>query len=278
MQAVIITAYKDPEMLYRLCGELDREHFSIFIHIDKRYIRDFDAGRLKAGGNVEVYSEYATTWGSIKHLYAILLLLKKAVSHNEVSYIHIISGQDYPVHDIREAENDNRIYLSDAPVPEERYRQYNICGMFDQGKRAAEDLYRRSVRLQKLIGIRRCRLGEYESIYKGTVWSSMPKAAAEYALDKAGEQGFLKDLRTTYIPEEFFFQTIFFNSPEWRERVVRNNRRYVVWDKRDGLKAPAVLDERDIEAIRGTDAWFARKMDSVLSAGLLDMLDRENYF
>ncbi|MBR1876701.1 MAG: hypothetical protein IJ805_06310 [Lachnospiraceae bacterium] len=226
MQAIIITAYRDPDMLCRLCEKFDKDRYRVFIHIDKRAVGDFDIKRLNTRGNTEVFSKYRITWGSIKHLYAIIALMKRALSYEDVKYIHIISGQDYPIADLSEAENDGNIYLDFAPVPEERYKQYNICQVFDQRNRITEHIYRGSVKLQKAVGIERSGLAYYKRVFKGTIWSSMPAAAAKYAVSAALGNGgrLIKALYTTYLPEELFLQTVFMNSATWKGKVVRGNR------------------------------------------------------
>jgi len=275
MQAIIITAYKDPQMLYRLCDKFDKDRFRLFIHIDKRYISDFDVKRIKANSNAEVYSKYAITWGSIKHLYAILALMKKALRFDDVKYLHIISGQDYPVCDLSEAEEDKHIYLDFAKVLPERFRQYNPCQKLDQKNTIVEHLYRGSIKIQKLFSVERKTIGDYNNIYKGTIWSSMPRNAALYALKIVeNEKVFMRDLYYTYIPEEIFFQTIFMNSIEWTDKIVRNNKRYDDWNPRDNSSTvPVTLDERDFDAIKRTTNWFARKMDSSRSVRLIKKID-----
>ncbi len=275
MQGIIITAYKDPQMLYRLVEKFDAGHYRVFVHIDKRYFGEFDIKRLKRNGNVEVYSKYAVTWGSIKHLYAILGLIKRALRHDDIRYIHIISGQDYPVGELLIAENDDHIYLDFAPVLEERYRQYNPCQKMDQKNRIAEKIYRGSVKLQKLAGITRETIGSYNKIYKGTIWSSMPAQAARYACNIAeNDSKFIRDLYYPYLPEEIFFQTIFMNSSEWKDKIIRDNKRYDDWTPRNGSdRVPLILDERDHERIRKSGKWFARKLDSEKSGRLPDLID-----
>ena len=275
MQAIIITAYKDPEMLSRLCEKFDRNSFRLFIHIDKRYAADFDIKSLKSSGNTEIYSKYAVTWGSIRHLYAILALMKRALRYDDIKYFHIISGQDYPVCDLSEAEEDRNIYLDFAPLPAERIRQYNPCQRLDQKNRIVEHIYRGSVKLQKALGIERKKMGAFSDVYKGTVWCSMPRDAAAYALDSVeNNRDFMRDLYYSYIPEEIFFQTIFMNSPEWKEKTVRDNKRYDDWTPRDNSPSvPVILDARDYEAIKGSRAWFARKLDSSLSGILIKKLE-----
>ncbi len=278
MQAIIITAYKDPEMLYRICEKFNKDGYRIFIHIDRRYAGNFDIKRLKAYKRTEVYSKYKISWGSIKHLYTIIALMKRALRHDDVKYLHIISGQDYPVNSIEHAEDNEHIYMTISAVPQERYRQYNFCQKLDQRKRVTEYLYRGSVRLQRIFGINRTHIGRFNEIYKGVIWCSMPEEAARYAIETAKEDNgaFLKDLYTTYLPEEFFFQTIFMNSPEWRTKVIRNNMRYEDWNERDDDRSvPVVLDERDYDAVKYSGAWFARKMDSQRSGELLKMLESE---
>ena len=205
----------------------------------------------------------------------MIYLMKKALQRSDISYFHLISAQDIPVRSLDDFEDETRIFMGHAEVPEERWKQYNLFQKFDQGKKSTERLYRGSVKLQKFLHIERRHLGKFRSIYKGMVWCSFPRAAAEYADEYIRVYpGFLKSLYTCYLPEELFFQTLFMNSPEWKDRIVYDNVRYMDWTFRNG-SIPAVLDETDYDKIMASGKYFARKMDPAVSEKLMNRLARE---
>jgi hypothetical protein len=100
---------------------------------------------------------------------------------------------------------------------------------------------------------------------------SFPAAAAAELVRDPAAAAFLRAIRTTYLPEEIFFQTYFLNS-DLRDRVVNDDLRYVDWGKRYG-SIPAFLDESDLQPILKSNALFVRKVSSGISEGLLDQID-----
>ena len=83
-QAILITAYKDIELLKTLVNSFN-DNFNIYIHIDKKtsYLTH-DINLIKAKFNVKVIdSIYKINWGGFNHLRAILHLAKKALLDNE---------------------------------------------------------------------------------------------------------------------------------------------------------------------------------------------------
>lgn len=283
MHAVLITAHKDYPSLVRLVRRFDRDFFKIYIHIDKRSaIGSDEMERLQSLG-ASVVKRYAIRWGAIAHLYAILDLLREAAGNGAVDYIHLISGQDYPLctADGFQKRCDGRIFMNFGPLGEEgeyvqhRYKLRNCFYFLRKGPRVASGIYRcidpASRWIQKALGSARKRFGPFDNIYKGIVWMSFPAAAAAELLKDDKAAGFLKALRTTYLPEEVFFQTYFLNSPT-AASVVNDDLRYTDWRARNG-SLPAFLDESDLQAILDSDALFARKMSSEISGPLLDRID-----
>lgn len=89
--ALIITAYRDVEMLNRIIQACPI-NYGIFIHVDKKSCIDLD----KIGPKAKVFSWEKVYWGSWEHLYVIVKLLDKAVKDNcSYDYFHIISGGDF---------------------------------------------------------------------------------------------------------------------------------------------------------------------------------------
>ena len=204
-----------------------------------------------------------------------------AAEDAEVAYIHIISGQDFPIKDIKDFhlkfENSDKIYMScigqeDFPDVINERLYYPVLNLnWDSRKRSIRIINTLTKAVQKCLGIKRRSIGDFSCIYKGMVWVSLPKKAACYVLDCLQKNPkIMRDLYHTLIPEEFFFQTILVNS-EFNEKIVNYNLRYTDWSGRYN-SIPAYLDETDFDIIKKSEDFFARKIDSSISRGLVSML------
>jgi hypothetical protein len=101
---------------------------------------------------------------------------------------------------------------------------------------------------------------------------SLPAAAARYVLEAEPARRYLEELRTVYVPEEFFFQTVLLNSP-FAADVVDDARRHMLWKFKYGTK-PAMLDGDDFDEAARSDAFFVRKVSLRHSRELIERLDR----
>lgn len=283
MHAILITAYKEYPTLLRLVRRLDPAFFKLFIHIDKRSrIGRVEIAELKAHG-AEVNKTFAIRWGSYTHLQAILRLLAMALKREDLDYVHVVSGQDYPLWNAEEfgLRCDGSIFIDygalqdQPPFVRDRYEladPFHFLLTRQLGSRALHKfLTRRTHRIRNWLCERRTRLGPYKSLYKSLVWSSFPASAGRLILEDPVAKSFLHAIRKTRVAEEIYFASYFLNS-EVRHLVVRNGLRYIDWRERNGSN-PAYLDESDAEAVLRSDALFARKVNSEHSTKLLDMID-----
>ena len=139
--------------------------------------------------------------------------------------------------------------------------------------------------------------------YGGSQWWSLTHDCVRYVLDHVAEHPELvRFYRFTECPDELFFHTIIMNSPfapraanyelyqAWssgtpaQEKTDQTrlpegsfNLRYIDWTGPYGGERgyPYILDERDLPRLRETECIFARKFDTVRSAGLLGRIDDE---
>ena len=276
MQAILITSYKDQENLLRLINKLGNS-FNIYIHIDKKS-KQIHESEFKKYNNIYVVKKYRITWGSYNHIRAIIHLATKALNNKENNYFHIISGQDYlimPTEQLKKQFNNCKdIYMN---VTSRKEMSTNILNRFKKGTfnasispkskitKIIDPIYRF---LRQKDGI-----GEFKKIYKGVIWSSMPREALQYTLDYyLSNKSFKKDLKHCIIPEEFLFQTILMNS-KFKENIINDDRRYTDWSNRNGSK-PAYLDMSDYKKIISTKDVWIRKVDSTISKELLNKIDR----
>lgn len=282
-QAYLITAYKDFAAVYELASFLC-EYDKVYIHVDSKSkeIGEEEIGRLNTLGNCEAYRAYSIAWGGYTHVQAIMSLMEKAISDEEVSYIHFLTGEDYPIQNPQKLHDkfvsDKNIYLSYIEEKDfneavkKRYYYYNLFQNCNVKNPFLWQLQNATVNIQKVLGIRRKKLGEFNRIYKGLVYMSMPVEAAKELLQYIKTHSdYEKDLYRCQIPEEFFFHTLILNETfckgKWKERVVNQELRYMNWERGDG-GSPVYLEDNDYAAIAAYDGCFARKFHGRESANL----------
>ena len=277
MQAMIITAYRDFDGLFRMLAALGR-HALCFVHVDKKSgFTPEQMARLGALANVQAVSRYAVNWGSVYHLHALIDLCRMALDDARVTHLHLISAQDFPCVSAeafaRCFEGDDRIhmqFLTTADYPElaHRYEHYHCMHRLnyrDMSERA-QNWVGRIDRFQDMLHIRR----RLSVPHKGLVWLSLPREAARHAVNAPQNRRLLRRLRYAYIPEEFFFQNAFADTP-WEDRITGNALRFSVWDEPE-RGTPALLCERDLPAIDASGCVFCRKVNA--DTALYETLER----
>ena len=105
---------------------------------------------------------------------------------------------------------------------------------------------------------------------KGLVWLSMPRDAAEYAVNAPANKKLLRKLKYTYIPEEFYFQNAFAGS-EFETRITGNELRFSIWDEPE-RGTPALLEMDDLQRIDASGCVFCRKVKT--GSELYETLER----
>jgi len=279
MQAFLITAYRDEAQLRWLVGFCSR-FARVFVHIDRK--SPIPVSAVEEAGGVAI-KRYRVGWGAYAHVRAILDLMRLAVRDAAVDYVHVISGQDMPLHPADwfvkryEACDEIQGYVVPASHPSVKahwYEHYCLSTLFNLDKRNAwvrrlDDL---SDAVQTRLGVRRKGIGEIATPYKSLVYVSMPVAAAKHVLDYYDtHRPFRRDLHHCLIAEEFLFMSILMHSP-FAEKVTGKDIHYCDWSERNGAY-PAYLDESDFDRIYDreglTEYVFARKVDSLISAKLV---------
>jgi len=267
MQAMIITAYQDYESLRRVLDALSARALC-FVHIDtKSAITDDMTARLDAMENVRAIRRYAVNWGSVYHLHALIDLCRMALADARVTHLHLISAQDFPCVSADDFERffdgDERIHMqslitADYPELAHRYEHFHFMHLLnyrDMSDRV-QNWVGRIDRWQKKLHIRR----KLSVARKGLVWLSMPREAAQHAVNAPGNRRLLQKLKYTYIPEEFYFQNAFAGTA-WEEKITGHELRFSIWDE-PARGLPALLDENDLAAIDKSGCVFCRKVNA----------------
>lgn len=268
MNCVCITAYKSPEMLSELLVTLEKD-FYCFVHIDKNKEVLFE-DVIKSHPNVSFYSTFAVKWGGYQHFEAIVMLLKETLKY-KWDYVHIISGEDYPILSNKELIlrflDDNRTYIgyelatANNHSANRRYRYfwpYTKYG-WNYKNRIVRFISLGIIALQYFF-IRRKNIGEFQNIYWGFIWGDYHRTAIECIIKYMElHPKYLNDLKWCKIPEEFAFQTILLNDKSQANLVVNETLRFWNWSRGDNSGPPYLIMD-DIDDLKKSNAIFARKV------------------
>ena len=177
-QAYLITAYKNFDELYELAEILSKTAY-VFIHVDEksREITDADVEKLNRLPGCEAIREYRIVWGGFAHVQAIVKLMAMALSKEDVSYMHLLTGEDFPL--LTPEQLDEKFlasdqiymdYLTPEQLPEtvtKRYQYYNWFTDQNVKNKVLWQLQNITVKVQKKAGICRKGIGPFTKIYKG---------------------------------------------------------------------------------------------------------------
>ncbi len=289
MQAILILAHRNFDQVYQLAQYLNSD-FEIYIHFDvKMPLNQSQKKQLEEVG-IHYISEIDVCWGAWSVAKASYRLMEEALKNPKIDYIHFISGQDWPLKNpsrIKEFyENNDKIYLMAKPAKEETksgerliwWQQFYFN--YDKINRRSTlgKLYHRvSLSLQRLLHVNKLKkLGIDLEIYSGPQWCDLPRDVAQYCLDYMKQHpNYIKMLQTSFCSDEFWLPTIIYNAPQFSERIVADYHRYIKWEEQHG-SYPAILDERDYEAIKASGDFFGRKFDIAHSQKLIVRLAEED--
>lgn len=285
MQAILMLAHTNFDWVKCLAEKLAKS-FEVYIHFDKRY-------HLKQGQYEELnkqcihcFQKEKVMWGGYSITAATIYLMKEILKDPRISYVHIISGQDWPAIPVKEIfdfyENEDRIFMLSSRAEGCIKSGQNILNWqcfyynFDviPRRNVFGRIYHRVIyKIQQILGVDK--LKKYVpglEIYQGPNWMDLPRYALEYLLEYWDRnEGLRMVFKTGFCPDEFWVQTILENSP-YKEKIERNYHRYILWEQKNG-SYPAVLDRTDLERVKQGDYHFIRKVIPVYSQELINGLD-----
>ncbi len=283
-QAILITAYADFPQLERLVGSFD-DRFDIYVHMDRKAPDgETCCRRLRQHPRVRAAEcVYAVNWGSRRHVDAILWLCRQALEGSPCAgHFHLVSGADLPVRTPQAfcdffAAHAGKSFMELFSLPTPRWHGGGWSRMawrhpldrLNLRDSREEMVYARYMRRQLAVAPPRP-LPAFP-VYGGSSWWSLSREAVAYVCAHSNWNGWYDRMADTFASDEVYVQTLLMNSP-LRPTLVNRLLRYIVWENRNG-SCPAVLDETDFPAIEAADAFFARKVDSHLSAGLIARVD-----
>jgi len=276
--AHLLLVHKSPYQVGRLAKRLQHPSAHIYIHVDgKTRIEPFKDAMLEAGvSNVEFIADrYRINWSAFSMVEATLNSLKYIASVEKYDFINLMSGEDYPLKpplqfhsflgnhlgkSFMEFQKSGDVWWEEAQI---RFRRYYLNDFTLKGKFFLEKIVNKLARPYKLP--------KSIAIVGKSQWFTLAEPHVMYILKNKKELNYLKRFfKYSWAPDEFFFQTLLYNSPH-REEIINDNLRYINWDS--GKSSPKVLTADDLPALKASENFFARKFDSDVDLTVLDHLD-----
>jgi len=294
--AFLVLAHHQPQMVRRLTDRLQHPAAHVFVHVDGK--ADSAPFRAAIAGRAQLVPDaqrLVVHWCGFSTLAAMLLLLKTALAAEpDLQRFVMLSGVDYPVRsieDILAGVAVDREFLSvehaldwteEYYVNRHAYRYYlGDSELFND--RSGPPL---AVKLARAAERRLRRPQSYGAdIFHGSGWWALTREAVDYLMAAEREDPRrLSWFKWATSPDEMYFQTLLKQSPR-ADRIVHDLTRgprswsinlrgvhYVDW-LLPNPHLPRTLEMGDLPAILESGALFARKMDPIRSAGLMDALD-----
>lgn len=289
----LLLLHKAPEQARRLIARLARPGTRVLIHIDQRVdAAPFHTALAPLEESITYLRRFDSAWGGQGAVLATLEGLRVALAGNRAwHYIHLISGQDYPIADPATIDGffaaaNGRNFIEHLAMP--------VTGMHHGGMNRIEEyhfvprrryrsrieawglrLERFANRLLRAIGCPR-RFPSYAKPYVGSNWWSLTPAAAKYILRFVERHpDYLPYHRHTISADEVFFASILASAEDapLRASLVNENMRYVVWNRPGQTEFPAILRTSDTDEILRSGKLWARKFDATIDAQVLDRID-----
>jgi len=219
--AYIVLSHKDPDAIVRQARQLTAKGDFVSIHYDARAPQaEFDKIRAELDGNANVAlaQRVKCGWGEWSLVRATMNAAEKALqSFPEASHFYMISGDCMPiksaeyVHDFLDRNDKDYIESFDyfdsnwikTGMREERliYRHF-------VNERKYKNLFYTSLGLQKRLGLKRS-LPTGLKMMVGSQWWCLRRKSLVGIFDfLSGRPDVIRFFRTTWIPDETFFQTL----------------------------------------------------------------------
>jgi hypothetical protein len=271
--AYIVSAYKNLDQLARLAERLNTERSVVYIHVDKKtdHAEYERLERTLAGRpSVRLLERHACHWGGFGHVRATLKGIDALLaSGSDFEHLVLLTGQDYPIKPPAEierffAEHRGTSFMAYKALPSE---SWSPRGGLD---RIEYRHWRWRGPHVRLPWKRRFPAGA--APYGGGAYWNLSRACVEHVARFVENRPDVVDFfRHVDIPDEVFFQTVLMNS-ELAGSVVNDNLRYIDWTRG---ATPALLEARDLPALRASPKLFARKFDVFHDGKILDLVDTE---
>ena len=287
--AILILAHKDFDQVRHLIDYFKRDCY-VYVHIDRKAAITEDELRLiDSMPQVRaVYRKYKVHWGGFSILKTELFLLRQVLKDGDCDYVHLISGQDYPIKPLDEflsffEKNKGKEYIRFANIPNPKWDNYSFArfqyyypyDFINKNSADAINIARRIIQWERKLGIKRRIPDHFEHLYGSSQWFSITKEAAIVIVNYTKRHpAFYNRARWTFASEEYYIATVLVNLMS-HEKIIATDLRFIRWKNENG-NCPANLGPEHFHCLAEMQQFlFARKIDyKGSSSSLIPLIDK----
>ena len=279
--AHLLMAHKDAPQVERLIKALQHKGADFYLHVDKKSNQDEFLYLNKINNVIFTKIHNNIRWGGYSFTKTVIECTKEIVrSGKKYDFINLISTQEYPIKPVETlidflAENKGGCFLEYEDANSDwwkhaihRINEYHLTDETFKGRYFIQKI------INKILPKRKFPLPY--NLYGGPcgTWWTISMECAEYLVTFMDNNPDLQHFSNyTWGSDEFLISTIIMNSP-FKSQVINNNLRFIDWSL--GGSNPKILTVEDIEALKKTDRFIARKFDIKKDTKILDLLDEWN--
>jgi hypothetical protein len=271
----LVLSHHKPNLVERLVARLSETRSAVtVVHHDAKAAAE---PSLPADARaLFVPKPYSVGWGDLTLVTTTLRCMwwiREEIS--DVSWIVLISGQDYPAMSPRSLEAELLESDADAFIGWDYIPPVARRSSTDWQRHASRRYYwHRVPGHSRAVPVPRLRFFfDGIGLFAGSQWWNLGRNAIDRVLDDAARSEYLlRRLRSPRVPDEAFFQTVLLNNARGL-RLVNSHRRFYRFAV--GSPHPRTLTISDLDEILASRAFFARKVDNAISEELLDRLDAQ---
>ncbi len=299
--------HTNPKQVRLLINALDDEFSKFYIHVDLKC----DIGSFQEvikGNNVHfINKRYKSNWGSINLVLATIEIFKTVISNeNKIGFFILLSGSDYPIKSNKFISdflinNSEYNFINIDTVDtcwsskevKRRLKQYNFCISNNRKNILSippinsnmfyEDFYKNIKKVYTLIKSKQefnffLLLKKRKDIiipYGGAQWIALNRRTVDIILNWISyNPQFLKSHKFTFVPDEFFFQSIIKHLQNKFNIQTKSCLTYANWNRKN-VKLPVTFTSNDILELKVLDdnILFARKFNTVKDESVFKNID-----
>ena len=285
--AILILAHKDFDQVRHLIEYFVRDCY-VYVHIDKKAaITPEELHSIDSMPQVRaVYRKYKVHWGGFSILKTEMFLLRQVLKDGDCDYVHLISGQDYPIKPLDDflkffEEHKGKEFIRYANIPNAQWDHYTFSRFkyfypyeyINTDSKKAIELSRKFVKWQKKLGIKRRIPDHFDQLFGSTQWFSISKEATEAIVSYTKRYpSFYRRARWTFASEEYYIATLLMNLTP-RKNVEATDLRLIRWREENG-NCPANLGNEHFHLLAENKLFFfARKFEVKICQELLKNID-----
>ena len=284
--AIIIMAHKNMEQLFHLV-EYFRRNCYVFIHIDKKLkVSREEIARIESLPQViKVYQKYSVYWGGFSILKCELFLLREVLKRCNADYVHLISGQDYPMMPLNDflfffEQYKDKDCLQYVHLPHKNWERNTFHRLqffypYDwfNDRRKSRGTVQKLLRFQRRWGIRRPVPMYFDHLYGSSQWFSITRKSTQMIVDYTRRHPLLYwRMWMTFAPEEVYIATVLANLKEGKD-ILFTNFRFIRWKNENG-NCPANLGIEHFRDLILYSRVFIRKVEMPISMELIRLIDK----